>query len=84
MFEIAARTVVAALEAYALIGLTFALIFVTLGVSRVDPQARGAPVGFRLLILPGSVALWPLLAWRWTHGIREAPIERNPHRDVTP
>ena len=29
-----------------------------------DPAARGA-YGFRPLLLPGLVLLWPLVVWRW-------------------
>ena len=50
---------------YAAAGVLFAVAFVTWGVEQVDPAAKGAPLGFRLLILPGSVALWPLLLRRW-------------------
>jgi len=50
---------------YAVIGLLFAIAFIAKGVARVDPVAAGAGWGFRLLILPGSVALWPLLLRRW-------------------
>jgi hypothetical protein len=50
---------------YAAAGLVFALAFVTAGVGRVDPSARGAPLGFRLLIWPGAGTLWPLLAVQW-------------------
>lgn len=46
--------------AYVLVGLVFGLWFVLRGVQR-DPAARAAGLGFRLLILPGSAALWPLL-----------------------
>lgn len=65
---------------YVGIGLTFALIFVIVGVQRVDPAARGASVGFRLLILPGAAAFWPLLLWRWWRGVVIPPTERNAHR----
>ena len=51
--------------AYMAAGVVFAVAFVTLGVQRVDPAAKGAPLGFRLLILPGSAALWPILLRRW-------------------
>jgi hypothetical protein len=51
--------------AYVAAGVVFAAAFVTWGVQRVDPAARGARLGFRLLILPGSAALWPLLLRRW-------------------
>jgi hypothetical protein len=51
--------------AYAAAGLVFAVGFVTVGVPKVDPVAKGSPVGFRLLILPGCALLWPLLLGRW-------------------
>lgn len=50
---------------YLAAGLLFATAFVSSGVQRVDPAARGAGLGFRLLIFPGVVALWPWLAIRW-------------------
>ena len=65
--------------AYLALGLVFAIVFVTRGVQRIDPAADGAPVGFRLLILPGCAALWPLLAWRWLRG-KNRPTESNAHR----
>jgi hypothetical protein len=46
-------------------GVLVGVPFVLRGVQRVDPAARGAGLGFRLLILPATVALWPLLAARW-------------------
>jgi hypothetical protein len=51
-------------------GLAFAVAFVLFGVARIDPTSRGAPVGFRLIILPGVTLLWPLLAWRWVRATR--------------
>jgi hypothetical protein len=66
---------------YLAAGLVFALAFVTTGVQRVDPAARGAPWGFRLLILPGAAALWPLLLARWLRGT-PPPEEHNAHRDA--
>lgn len=50
---------------YAAIGVAFAAVFVTIGIGRVDPVARKAPLGFRLIVLPGCAALWPLLLGRW-------------------
>ena len=74
-----ANTLVLALGLYAGAGLVFALLFIVLGVSRVDPSARGGSWGFRLLILPGSAALWPLLAWRWLRGA-PPPAEATAHK----
>ena len=65
---------------YAIIGLLFGLPFLKWGVSRIDPSVRGAGVGFRLLVLPGVMAFWPLLARRWLRGMKEPPVERNAHR----
>jgi hypothetical protein len=56
--------------AYILSGLAVGVPFVLTGVQRVDEAARGASLGFRLLILPGSVALWPLMAQKWIHAHR--------------
>jgi hypothetical protein len=50
---------------YAAMGLVFACAFLTLGVGRVDPLSNGSGIGFRLIILPGVAALWPLLLTRW-------------------
>jgi len=68
---------------YAGIGALFALAFVLRGVQRIDPAARGAGWGFRLVIFPGSVALWPLLAWRWLRGRSQPPTEHNAHRGAS-
>lgn len=65
---------------YAAVGLLFGLAFVTRGVERLDPGAAGATWGFRLVILPASVALWPLLLRRWLRGASTPPIETNAHR----
>jgi hypothetical protein len=53
------------LEAYAAAGVVFGIAFVTFGIHRVDPLAKGSSFGFRLIILPGVAALWPLMLMRW-------------------
>jgi hypothetical protein len=80
MSETLAQAFVVALALYAGVGFVFAILFVSIGVSHLDAEARGAGLGFRLIILPGVAALWPLLFYRWARGITEPPIERNPHR----
>ncbi len=45
-------------------GLLVAAAFLTVGIERVDPAARGA-WAFRPLLAPGIVLLWPLVLWRW-------------------
>lgn len=51
-------------------GLAFGLFFIVRGLQRFDPAAHGAPWAFRLLILPGVVALWPIVARRLARGSR--------------
>jgi hypothetical protein len=59
--------------AYTAAGLVVGLVFVTVGVARIDPAARGTSVAFRLLILPGSAALWPVLVAKWARHQGESP-----------
>ena len=80
MFEQGAVLLVDALSLYALLGVLFAFAFVSVGVKRIDSQAVGAGIAFRILIFPGTVAFWPLLLRRWAAGSTEPPPERNPHR----
>jgi hypothetical protein len=75
-----ADVVVAFLETYVVIGLLFAPAFVARGVTAVDPMATGSSWGFRLLIVPGTVALWPLLLTRWASGSMTPPVETTAHR----
>jgi hypothetical protein len=53
------------LTLYTGVGLAFAIAFLAQGVSRIDVHAAGTRLGFRLLIFPGVVALWPVLLNRW-------------------
>jgi hypothetical protein len=64
------------LAAYLAAGVFVGVPFVLVGAGRMDSAARGAPVGFRVLIFPGVVALWPLLVWMWARG---TPPTTSPH-----
>ena len=46
---------------YVATGLLFAIYFATAGITKLDPVAKGSSVVFRILTVPGAVALWPLL-----------------------
>jgi len=65
MLELAAKLFVGSLTLYGVVGFVLAIAFLARGVSRIDTQAAGAGLGFRLMILPGVTALWPLLLKRW-------------------
>jgi hypothetical protein len=64
--ESVAESIVVLVGAYVAAGALFAAAFLTWGVSRIDPAARQGTPGFRLIILPGVVALWPLLLFKWS------------------
>jgi hypothetical protein len=65
MAETIARALLIALATYAALGLGFALPFAARGVNRLDAAARTGSAGFRIAIVPGSIAFWPLLLRRW-------------------
>jgi len=65
MSAVLAEWWVSLLTGYGLFGVLFGVCFVTVGVSRLDPMAKGTSPGFRLLILPGCATFWPLLLYRW-------------------
>lgn len=50
---------------YLVAGLLFAVPFVLKGVTRVDESAIGSGLGFRLIIIPGTIVFWPLLLKKW-------------------
>ena len=70
------------LAAYLACGLLFAAPFVLTGVKRIDPHAAHGSWGFRVLIVAGTILLWPLLAKRWLSRASEPPEERNAHRNA--
>lgn len=75
-----ARILVDALCLYTGIGALVALWIAMRGLHRLDPVAAHGTWGFRLLILPGLTALWPLMLARCVRGSRQPPTERTAHR----
>jgi hypothetical protein len=57
--------VLAVLIAYAATGLVTAVLFVTLGVTRVLPQPAPVTIPARILLIPAAAALWPYVLSRW-------------------
>jgi len=65
-----AEAIVLVAAAYAAFGLLFATAFAVRGIATVDHAARGAHPLFRLMIVPGAAALWPLLMVQWVRAAR--------------
>ncbi len=78
--ELVALWIVRLLALYAGIGFLFALAFLARGVARVDAGAAGATFGFRLAVMPATIALWPWLLRRWRRAAGSPPVESNAHR----
>lgn len=75
------NAVLLALGAYLALGALFAAAFVARGAGRIDPDAAEGSWGFRAVVFPGAVALWPVLLVRWVR--RPAgSSERSPHRSA--
>jgi hypothetical protein len=79
-----AALVVSAGEIYLVCGALFALPFVVRWVGWLDPGAREGTWGFRILIVPGVMLFWPLLAarlaLRWDSPPEEWTAHRHPRR----
>lgn len=46
---------------YLAIGMFYACYFSFYKIRKVDSAAVHAPIGFKLIILPGLILLWPLI-----------------------
>lgn len=68
-----AEALVLLLTAYVAVGALVALACLCIG-PRAWPRVA-APMTWpaRLLVLPGTVLLWPWLAWQWRRGARPNP-----------
>lgn len=53
---------------YLAVGAVGGLLFVMFGVSRALPEPIPVSLGARLLFLPASTILWPLVLARWLKG----------------
>ena len=58
-----AEAILLGLRIWASIGAVIAAVFLTIGVDRIDEDARGAYI-FRALLIPGVVVIWPVVLWR--------------------
>ncbi len=78
------RLLLAALGLYVSLGFLFAAVFHWRGLSRLDTAARDAGPGFRLLITPGLVILWPWILHRWIRIRRGFETLAEPRPSPTP
>ena len=78
----AAEMVLGVLSGYLGLGALVAVLFAALGVGRLDPAARGLSLSnavFRIMILPGATALWPVVLARWIAALRRPAPAQGEH-----
>ncbi|MFT3678909.1 MAG: hypothetical protein QM791_01475 [Ferruginibacter sp.] len=46
-------------------GIAFVLPFLLRGMRKIDETTHGATWGFKLIVIPGIIVLWPLLLKKW-------------------
>ena len=55
---------------YAAAGIVIAATFLAFGVTRVLPTRSSVTLGARIMLFPGTVALWPYVLIRWLKSSR--------------
>jgi hypothetical protein len=68
MTAAAAGMIWMALAWYAAAGAVFAALMLAVGLRRLDPRAHAAPLRVKALLVPGLVALWPVMLARLAGG----------------
>lgn len=76
-----AAVILDGLRIWGMIGALVAAVFLTIGMDRIDADARGAYI-FRPLLIPGVLVIWPLVLWRWY--LYETNSERWENRYTPP
>ncbi|WP_299678563.1 hypothetical protein [uncultured Roseobacter sp.] len=59
-----AEAILLGLRIWGSIGAVIAAMFLTIGMDRIDDDARDAYI-FRPLLIPSILVIWPLVLWRW-------------------
>lgn len=72
-----AQWLTSGLGLYLLAGLVFMVAFQLRGLAHLGPAAANGSRGFRLLIAPGLVGLWPWMLRIWLRG--SVPEARTAH-----
>ncbi len=65
-----ASSILLVVAGYFAIGVVCAALFIVRGISQIDPAAHAATWSFRILIMPGAAAMWPLVMTHWFHATR--------------
>jgi hypothetical protein len=50
---------------YLVVGFLFMIPFIIKGVNKIDEDAPGSSIGFRIIIIPGVIVFWIVLLRKW-------------------
>ena len=50
---------------YLVLGVLFLIPFLMKGLNKIDEGAHGSTIGFKIIIIPGVIVLWPVLLSKW-------------------
>lgn len=82
MSVLATQILLAIVGLYLLIGLGAAVLLQVRGLKKIDPTTAASPVGFRILITPGLIALWPILLVSWHRNATRPASYPDPEKPV--
>lgn len=71
-------------SAYLAVGGAFAAVFLAKWLRQLDHATRDAGIVFHLVITPGVIALWPLLAVKWRRATRGGSFAGSAEAPVSP
>lgn len=75
------QTLLFVVQIWGVVGAVVALVFLTIGIGRIDEDAQSA-ITFRALLVPGILVIWPLVLWRWW--VLETDRDQWPLRHAPP
>ena len=74
MAETVVSIILVAVVVYVALGALFTILFQIKGLHKIDEATHGSPIGFRLIIIPGCLLLWPALLAKWIKTSKQSPV----------
>ena len=59
---------------YLVLGFLFTIPFIIKGVNKIDEDAPGGSIGFRIIIIPGVIVFWIALLKKWIKANQEKTV----------
>ncbi len=69
VYELAITGFLWLIAAYLVCGLLFVIPFLLKGIHKIDETTVGSSWGFKIIIIPGVIACWPVLLMKWRKAV---------------